>query len=153
MVTPSNIPAAAPHQLRLQLRDSAETGGIDGAWWPRSRSLHSEAADLVDNFPSSVGRITRLLFSRPDWDDSTVDGRGVRMVRAARGPVKVGSFPTDDTRLMILSLLSGRRLRLRVIPSTTDPAEADRLLRSTLETPVADTGSARSRWDNEIPWT
>ncbi len=75
------------------------------------------------------------------------------MVRAARGPVKVGSFPTDDTRLMILSLLSGRRLRLRVIPSTTDPAEADRLLRSTLETPAADTGSARSRWDNEIPWT
>jgi hypothetical protein len=67
--------------------------------------------------------------------------------------VKVGSFPTDDTRLMIVSLLSGRRLRLQVIPSTTDPAEADRLLRSTPETPAADAGFVRSRWDNEIPWS
>lgn len=156
MMTPSNTPstsAAERTSLRLRLRDSADMGDIDGAWWPRSRSLQSEAADLVDNFPSTTGRISRLLFSRPDWDDSTVEGRGVRMIRAARGPVKVGSFPTDDTRLMIISLVSGRRLRLRVIPSTTDQEEAGRLLRSAVD-PTADDGSAAgSRWDDEIPWT
>jgi hypothetical protein len=156
MATPSNTSStAAPEgaSLRLRLRNSADLAGIDGAWWPRSRSLQSEAADLVDNFPDSVGRISRLLFSRPDWDDSTVDGRGVRKVRAARGPVKVGSFPTDDTRLMIISLLSGRRLKLRVIPSATDPAEARQLLRAAVETTQDDDSTTESRWDNEFPWS
>lgn len=158
METPSNTPlstVAKQTSLRLRLRDGG-SGDIDGAWWPWSRSLQSEAADLVDNFPSAAGRISRLLFSRPDWDDSTVAGRGVRMIHAARGPVKVGSFPTDDTRLMIITLLSGRRLRLRVIPSATDPGEATRLLRSSVAASTDDdssTSASRWRWDNGIPWT
>jgi hypothetical protein len=92
-----------------------------------------------------------LLFSRPDWDDATTGGRGVRMVRAARGPVKVGSFPSDDTQLMILSLASGGRVKLGVIPSATEPAEARRRLRSkaTENTTVSD---AWTTWDDEIPW-
>lgn len=115
----------APGQLRLHMSDKATTAPVDGWWWPRSRDLQREAADLVDHFPSTYGRINRMLFSRPDWDDSSSEGRGVRSIRAARGLVKVGSFPRDDTQLMILSMDSGRRLTLQVIPSDTPAHEAE----------------------------
>jgi hypothetical protein len=122
--TPADTPAIRV-PLRLQLLDSPSAGHIGGVWWPQSRDLQVEAADLVDHFPDQVGHIDRLLFSRPDWDDPGAGGRG-RRIRAGRGPVKVGSFPSDDTQLMILLLASGRRVSLKVIASATDPVEADR---------------------------
>ena len=117
--------------LRLQLGDPDSPKGAVGAWWPQSRDLQAEAADLVDNFPDSAGRIHRLLYSRPDWDDATVDGHGVRRIKAGRGPVKVGSFPKDDTHLMVVSLASGQRLKLTVIPSDADAADGERRLHYT----------------------
>jgi hypothetical protein len=114
--------------LRLQLNPTPSPGAPDGAWWPRSRDLHAESADLVDHFPHAAGHINRLLYSRPDWDDATTDGRGVRRIVAARGPVKTGSFPRDDTHLMVLTMATGHRLKLLVIPSDTEPADAERLL-------------------------
>jgi hypothetical protein len=120
------VPGRVP--LRLQLRSAATLGLVDGGWWPQSRGLRVEAADLVDHFPPAVGRINRLLFSRPDWDDGVVDGRGLRRIQAARGPVKVGSFPGDDTHQMVLSMASGRQLRLLVVPPNTDESEAHRQL-------------------------
>lgn len=152
----------APEGLRLHLSDEASTDRVDGSWWPRSRDLQREAADLVDHFPTTHGRISRMLFSRPDWDDSTADGLGVRSIRAARGPVKVGSFPSDDTHLMILTMSSGRRLKLLVIPSDTPDLEAeDRLSVATRTTapPTAphDTTAVShgtidwARWDDESP--
>jgi Family of unknown function (DUF5994) len=127
--TPAHTPASrAP--LRMQLAEPPASGPISGVWWPQSRNLQVEAADLVDHFPGQVGHINRLLFSRPDWDNPVVDGRGVRRIQARRGPVKVGSFPSDDTHLMILLLASGRRVSLKVIASATDPVEADRQLRA-----------------------
>ncbi len=126
--TISSTPRHAAEPLRLVLSDEASPERIHGSWWPRSRDLRREARDLVDHFPPDHGRISRLLFSRPDWDDATKDGRGVRSIRAARGVVKTGSFPSDDTHLMILTLSTGRRLRLRVIASDTPGAEAEERL-------------------------
>ena len=87
----------------------------------------------MDHFPTEAGRINRLLFSRPDWDDGVVDGRGLRRIKAARGPVKVGSFPRDDTHQMVLAMASGRQLRLLVVPSDADDAEAHQLLKTSSE--------------------
>jgi len=135
----SNASAAVPARvpLRLELRPvgaaGTAVGHVDGGWWPQSRDLRVEAADLVDHFPPEVGRINRLLFSRPDWDDGVVDGRGLRRVQAARGPVKVGSFPRDDTHQMVLAMASGRQLRLLVVPSDAGDAEAHRLLEESSE--------------------
>lgn len=156
MTTSSNEPASAnaPSEgLRFQMSDSAEHGRVDGAWWPRSRNLQREAADLVDNFPAEIGRISRLLFSRPDWDNPSHDGRGVRTIRAARGPVKVGSFPSDDTHLMILTMGSGQRLKLLVIPSDTPLAEGEQRLRAFAGpgTDTADGAVDWERWDAESP--
>lgn len=148
----SPTPTAARKTLRLRLSDTTTPGVADGAWWPQSRDLQTEAADLIDHFPTAAGRINRLLFSRPDWDNSTVDGRGIRKIHAARGPVKVGSFPHDDTKLMIAIMANGQRLKLLVIPSTAGRTEGERRLRLGAETsPNDDSGPDWARWDNESP--
>jgi Family of unknown function (DUF5994) len=153
-------PNASPHPatrvpLRLQLLDSPSTGHIGGVWWPQSRDLQVEAADLVDHFPDQVGHIDRLLFSRPDWDHPGAGGRGVRRIRAGRGPVKVSSFPSDDSQLMVLLLASGRRVSLTVIASATDPVAADRqfqaLSEDTSGAPV-ETAHARSHTEDTHSW-
>jgi hypothetical protein len=104
------------------LHDRADRPGTEGVWQPQSRTLSVEAADLVDNLPADIGRIHRLLFSPPDWDDALeAGGGGTRRVMTGRGWVKAGSFPRDDTHLMILTMASGERIRLQVVHSDSDP--------------------------------
>ena len=150
----SPTPTAARKPLRLLLSDTTTPGVADGAWWPQSRDLQTEAADLVDHFPVEAGRISRLVFSRPDWDNSAADGHGVRKIHAARGPVKVGSFPHDDTKLMIAIMANGKQLKLLVIPSNTGSAEGERRLRLAAEPSPSDHSDPDwARWDNESPGT
>jgi len=113
-----------PEPLRLGLADRFGHGPLDGGWWPRSRDLSVEAADLVDQFPEVRGRIDRLVYSRPVW--STLEHR----VTGARGSVKLESFPRDDTHTMVLILASGRTLRLMVVPADTQPGLAAAMLRT-----------------------
>jgi hypothetical protein len=129
--------------LRLRLAESPSAGRLDGAWWPRSRDLHVEVRQLVDHFPVAVGRINRLLYSRPDWDDAVVDGRGVRKVACTRGPVKVGSFPGDDTRSMVLTMADGHRIRLQVVQASSSAEEGARML--------AGAGAAAPTGDEQPP--
>lgn len=133
--TPTPDPSAG---LRLQLRGGPQTRAVDGAWWPRSHDLRAEAADLVDHFPPDAGRISRLLFSRPDWEPDG-DGSSPHAIRASRGMVKTGSFPRDDTHVMELKMSTGRRLRLLVVPSETDAA-----LAASVMDRAADPASTRS---------
>lgn len=127
MTTSPTVPA--PHTaLRLRLQDHSGSSPIDGAWWPHSRDLQVEVADLVDHFPILSGRIDRLLFSRPDWDLGPAGSPVPRKVPTGRGPIKVGSFPSDDTHLMVLKMSSGRRLRLMVVPDDTPPERARELM-------------------------
>ncbi|MBM7519194.1 DUF5994 family protein [Nocardioides nitrophenolicus] len=113
--------------LRIALYNGFQSQVLDGAWWPQSRDLQAECADLIDNFPRMLGRPARLLFSRPDWD--VVVGRpSARKILASRGTVKVGSFPGDDTHLMVVVMESGERIHLLVIPSTCESDTADLLM-------------------------
>lgn len=124
--------------LRISLDNSAPSGPLDGAWWPQSRDLQTEGADLVDHLPVAVGRIERLLFSRPDWDTGT-GTPSMRRIQAGRGGVKVGSFPSDDTHVMIAKMSSGQRLRLLVVPSDTASDRA-----ATVMAQAADDGNTQS---------
>jgi hypothetical protein len=99
----------------------------------------------VDHFPAEAGRINRMLFSRPDWDDGVVEGRGLRRIQAARGPVKVGSFPGDDTHQMVLAMASGRQLRLLVVPSDAEESEAHQMLKTSSEEAPSGRASADDR--------
>ena len=73
---------------------------------------------VAKSHPDRIAHV-HLKDVRLDW---------ARRVQAARGPVKVGSFPADDTHLMVLSMASGQRLKLVVIPSDTTGTEGARLL-------------------------
>lgn len=123
--TPSTHDGGAP--LRLRLDHATARGGLDGAWWPRSRDLARESADLVDRFPTGIGRVARLLYSGPDWDRDG-DNPQVRRIGTEHGSVKLGSFPSDDTHVMVVTLASRERLHLLVVPPETGAAAAEQAM-------------------------
>ena len=90
---------------------------LDGGWWPQSRDLEVELADLVDHFPSRLGRIVRALVSPPDWE------RSARRIRVVGGFLKVGSFPRDDTHLITIKTSDRAVLRILVVPPDFSAAQ------------------------------
>lgn len=108
--------------LRLRMAVHPGRGKLDGGWWPQSRDLAVELADLVDHFPPEWGRIVRATFSPPDWDPAP------RRIRVARGYVKVGSFPRDDTHLVLLKTADHAVLRVLVVPVGMSSDQGDEAL-------------------------
>jgi hypothetical protein len=94
--------------LRLRLDETIGDGALDGCWWPQSRDLSLELADLVDNFPVALGEIRRVLVSRREWDTAP------HRVRVARGLLKVGSHRGDANHRVWLRTSMGRLMRLSV---------------------------------------
>ena len=108
--------------LRLHLAPDPSDSLLDGVWWPYSHDLETELADLVDRFPPEVGRVSRVLFSRPDWQTHP------RHVHVGRGLLKTGSFPSDDTHVVRLKLGLQHELKVLVIPAETSADTAQRLV-------------------------
>lgn len=104
----SDAPDRAP--LRLALAEHPGRGRLDGAWWPQSRDLAVELADLVDHFPKPAGRVVRALFSPPDWDPAP------RLIPVAGGFVEVASFAGDDTHLVDLGMSGHGVIHVLVVP-------------------------------------
>ena len=123
-MTTSSNPIPPTRRLPLRLRIAAHTGRgqLDGGWWPQSRDLAVELADLVDHFPPEQSRIVRTVFSPPDWDPAP------RRIPVARGYVKVGSFPHDDTHLVLLKTADHAVLRVLVVPPGMSPDQGDEAL-------------------------
>lgn len=94
--------------LRLHLSDPTDRSAVDGSWWPQSRDLAVELADLVDHFPRQLGEVHRAVFSRPDWDTAP------HRVRVTQGLVEVGSYPGDDSHQVWLTMSTGQLIRLSV---------------------------------------
>lgn len=109
---PVPVSDSSPPRTPLRLRMAAVPGlgELDGGWWPQSRDLEVEVADLVDHFPAGLGGVARVLYSPPDWDSAP------RRIPVARGVVKAGFFPRDDTHLILLTTLDRTVLRLLVVP-------------------------------------
>jgi len=108
--------------LRLTMGETPGQDRLDGGWWPRSRDLASEFADLVDNFPDQYGRVVRAVYSPPDWDDAP------RRVAVRGGNVKVGKFPKDDTHVIYLTTSDRAVYCILVIPSSYDEAQGSEAL-------------------------
>ena len=96
--------------LRLRLGEQSARDSLDGAWWPYSRDLTVELADLVDGFPAELGRAQRVLYSPPDWDVVA------RRIDVGRGYVKAGCFPHDDTHQLVVQTSHNTRVHLLVVP-------------------------------------
>ncbi|MGH3330871.1 MAG: DUF5994 family protein [Nocardioidaceae bacterium] len=114
---PAETTARVP--LRLILSQSSGRGALDGAWWPQSRDLAVELADLVDHFPVNAGRIDHAVYSRPDWQSTPL------RVAVARGSVKTGYFPADDTHLILLRMSTRKTLHVMVVPAELPPRIAE----------------------------
>lgn len=124
--SPQDTQRAPRVPLRIRVDDGDPQRPLHGAWWPQSHDLQTECADLIDQFPELHGRVSRLLFSRPDWDAG--DAPFPRSIDAGPRRVKAGSFPGDDTHEMVVVLSSRARLRLLVIPSETERGLAQTLM-------------------------
>lgn len=132
----ASSPRAARHQhsepdtdpprepLRLLLSPRLGHGALDGAWWPQSRDLAVELADLAGHFPAAAGRIIRALYSPPDWLTPP------RRVKVAGGFVKAGFFPHDDTHVMSLRMYDQQIVQLMVVP----PGTSSTLARAAMQT-------------------
>ena len=108
--------------LRLRLGSTPGEDRLDGAWWPYSRDLESEVSDLVQQFPPTDGRISRAVYSLPDWDTAP------RELVAGQRVIKVGASPRDDTHVLIVQLSDGRRLTLLVVPPDFTPGQGEEAL-------------------------
>ena len=106
-----NTPFSTSTGLRLRMTATPGRDTLDGGWWPHSRDLVTELPVLVAGFPPELGRIQRAIFSPPDWVPAP------RRIPVRHGFVKVGSFPRDDTHLILLTTSDRRTLRVLVVPS------------------------------------
>lgn len=110
-------------RLAVRLADAPLT--FDGAWWPRSRSLTTELAELFGAWPVGAGHISRVFVAPSDWDDPpatvTIPGR--------RGAVKIGRLPAGTRDQLVLIMLDGQRRSIVVLPSSSTDVVAARLLR------------------------
>ncbi|HEY9293608.1 MAG TPA: DUF5994 family protein [Microlunatus sp.] len=104
---------------RLQLKLIMVDALLDGAWWPRSRDLRDELPSLADHWPTSFGRIVRVLYAAADWDASP------RRIFSRGTMIPASSFPYENSHKIIITLAGQRRrLELLVIPPDTTPADA-----------------------------
>jgi hypothetical protein len=87
--------------------------------------LGDQLATLFALWPAQAGRIIRVLYSGPDWEDHP---RSVEVGNGRR--VKTGTFPEDDSQLLTLSMMSGQRRAIHVIAPATPTAEAAGVLAS-----------------------
>lgn len=62
--------ASSVHRSMFALRQGPDPQPPHGAWWPQTRSLSDQLAHLVDHWPIENGHISRILYSRPDWDQT-----------------------------------------------------------------------------------
>jgi hypothetical protein len=91
-------------------------------WWPRNRQLGDQLPELFDLWPSEQGGIGRILYSRPDWDDSP------QFIRVHGRQVKADSVPHDKTHELTLILADGTPRTIKVIRPSMSPGEAVRML-------------------------
>jgi len=119
--------AGPPHRrdgdadpVRLALIDPpGKRTTLDGAWWPRTRSLGEELPGLVQELHRRGIRVTRVAYNPDSWESAprrmAADGRTIRL----------GWFRSIDPQLLDLTGDTTRgRLDLLVVPPDTAVAAA-----------------------------
>jgi Family of unknown function (DUF5994) len=138
--TPKGTPRRAGDDdpVRLALIDPpAERTTLDGAWWPRTRSLNDELPGLIQELHRRGIRVSRAAYNPDAWEAAprrmAADGRTIRL----------GWFRSIDPQLLDLTGDARRgRLDLLVIPPDTTSAVARQAFtaasgRTNRETPTA----------------
>ena len=109
--------------LRLKLKPKAPTSGyVDGAWWPRSRSLSAELPALLAVLAVRLGRIHRVSYNLSAWDDTP------RRIYVDRQLVRLGGFHSRHTQTVDVLGLNGPCLTLLVVAPETGRTTAHEVL-------------------------
>jgi len=116
IATPSRVP------LRLRMAEHPGRSPLHGGWWPQSRDLAVELADLVDHFPPRFGRLVGASIFPPEWNPAPW------RIPVAGGYVTVGPFPRDDRHLIHLKTSDRTMLHVLVVPPGVSHAQADEAL-------------------------
>jgi hypothetical protein len=121
--------AGTPHRrgggadpVRLALVDPpAERTTLDGAWWPRTRSLSDELPGLVQELHRRGIAVTRVAYNPDAWEATP------RRVAADGRTIRLGWFRSIEPQLLNLTGDPYRgRLDLLVVPPETAAADAGR---------------------------
>jgi Family of unknown function (DUF5994) len=121
--------AADADAVRLALASPpAERTTLDGAWWPRSRSLSDELPGLVEELRGRGIRVRRVAYNPDAWEPAprrlAADGRTIRL----------GWFRSIDPQLLDLTGdTKSSRLDLLVIPPETTAAVAGQAFAATTD--------------------
>ena len=130
---------------RLRLTGSrASNQPIDGAWWPSSKHLSDELADLVPAVYASVGAVTAVGYGRDDWAATPrhvdVDGRSIELL----------SFTSDEPARVLVIGDNGHHLTLHVIDPDTESQHAGQALQEISRSTAATLGSRVCRPEASI---
>ena len=114
--------AGDAEQIRLALIDPpAERTTLDGAWWPRTRSLSDDLPGLVQELHRRGIRVTRVAYNPDAWEATP------RRLEADGRTIRLGWFRSIDPQLLDLTGDPHRgRLDLLVVPPDTTAAVAER---------------------------
>lgn len=129
-------PGPVPRPLRLLLGMEIGRGPVDGAWWPFSRDLAIEVLDLANQLPPRLGRLSRVIYSPPDWQ---LNHR--RRIPGGGASVSIGSSPRVGAQTVALRSVSprvSRVLHLLVVPSEWE----ERAARDAMRAPANPTNTA-----------
>jgi Family of unknown function (DUF5994) len=95
-------------RLRLRLKPKAPpTGYVDGAWWPRSRDLTDELAELTDVLAVRLGPVVRVAFAPSAWNPVT---------DVAGHPIQLAALRPQEKNVVRVSGSDGRQITLLVVP-------------------------------------
>ncbi len=114
----TTVPAHTP-RLRLKAK-AAQSGSVDGAWWPHTDDLAAELPDLLAVLSVRLGRIDRVLYRLGAWAaaprELSTGGRVIRLDGYRLQPLNtVEVVGLDDKH---------NRITLLVIPPHTEAGDA-----------------------------
>lgn len=118
----------APVRMALLEPVPGEQTTLDGAWWPRSRSLGTELPALITELRQRGVRVSRVTYHPDSWDTASrrldADGRVIRL----------GWFRSLDPHLLNLTTGEGGRSRLDLLvvpPGATQTVAAEAMSAAT----------------------
>jgi hypothetical protein len=91
---------------------------LDGAWWPRSRSLRTELPALIAALSQRGVRVSRVTYHPDSWETAS------RRLAAEGRVIRLGWFRSLDTHLHNLTAGEGGRSRLDLLVVPPEATEA-----------------------------
>lgn len=107
---------------RFALKPDVPDESVDGAWWPRSRSLPTELPALLSALSDLVGRVLLVGYHVSAWD------RPPAAVEFDARVVLLESFSSEEPHTVLVVGTDGRRVALLVVPPDAVDATAQSAL-------------------------